>query len=259
MRGLDLPKYGLRQELHCHTVFCDGKNTPEQMVLAAIQKGLGRIGFSGHAPMIFPQDYPMSEQGAREYRSEISTLKQKYEGKIEILCGIEQDVYSVEPSEPYDYVIGSAHYIRVDGEYIPVDMEPDALTQACRRHFGGDFLALCEAYFATVARVAALAPDIVGHIDLIAKFNRGGALFDETHPRYLAAAYRAVDALLPTGACFEINTGAISRGYRDTPYPSLPILSYIKSRGGRLLLTGDTHAAEHLCYAFDEWKHLLEE
>ena len=105
--------------------------------------------------------------------------------------------------------------------------------------------------------MAELKPDIVGHIDLITKFIEQDALFDPNHPRYLAAAYRAVDALLPTGALFEINTGALSRGYRTTPYPAEPILAYIRERGGRVILTGDTHRAENLCYRFDEWNKLL--
>ena len=259
MSKLDLETYGTRQELHCHTTFCDGKSTPEEMVLAAIDKGLCRIGFSGHAPMCFPEEYPMSEQGAEDYRATVAALKDTYAGRIEILCGIEQDIYSVPIAKPYDYVIGAAHYIKVGGEYIPVDLEPQALTEGCRKHFGGDFLTMCEAYYLEVEKVAELKPDIIAHIDLITKFNQGGVLFDESHPRYLAAAYRAIDALIPTGAIFEINTGGISRGYRTAPYPSLPLLRYIRSKGGRVLLTGDTHQASNLCYAFEQWEHLLRE
>ena len=32
-----------------HTTWCDGKNTPEEMVAAALEKGFGAIGFSSHA------------------------------------------------------------------------------------------------------------------------------------------------------------------------------------------------------------------
>lgn len=258
MRRVDLGQYGLLQELHCHTTFCDGKSTPEQMVLAAIDKGLRRIGFSGHAPMIFPEDYPMSVPGARDYFGAVNALKERYADRIEILCGVEQDVYSLPVDQAYDYVIGAAHYIKVgDDEYIPADLQPELLVEGCRKHFGGDFYAMCEAYFAEVEKIAELSPDIVAHPDLIAKFNRGGVMFDESHPRYLAAARRAVDRLLPTGAIFEINTGGISRGYRDIPYPSQPILEYIRAKGGRVLLTGDTHSADRLCYAFESWAHLL--
>jgi histidinol-phosphatase (PHP family) len=118
-------------------------------------------------------------------------------------------------------------------------------------------LALCEAYFAGYEQLAKMKLDIVGHIDLISKFNRGGMLFDECDERYLAAARRAVDALIPTGAYFEINTGVIPRGYRDIPYPAPAILEYIRSKGGKFILSGDTHRAENLCYGFDEWGKLI--
>ena len=32
------------QDFHMHTTFCDGKNSPEDMVLGAIEKGLKRVG-----------------------------------------------------------------------------------------------------------------------------------------------------------------------------------------------------------------------
>ena len=34
--------------LHCHTTFSDGKNTLEEMVVAAKKKGFGKIGISDH-------------------------------------------------------------------------------------------------------------------------------------------------------------------------------------------------------------------
>ena len=37
------------QNLHTHTTYCDGINTPEQIILTAIDKGFGAIGFSGHS------------------------------------------------------------------------------------------------------------------------------------------------------------------------------------------------------------------
>ena len=36
---------------HIHSNYCDGKNSLEEMVQAAIQEGLTSIGFTGHAPL----------------------------------------------------------------------------------------------------------------------------------------------------------------------------------------------------------------
>lgn len=242
------------QDLHTHTTYCDGKNTPEEMVQAAIAKGLARIGFSGHCYTFFDERYCMSIPNVIKYMTEINALKEKYRGKIEIRCGVEQDYYSNFSRMGFDYVIGSVHYIKVGEEYIPVDETPALLTEAAKKHFGGDFYALAEEYFRTVGEVLAkTGGDIIGHFDLISKFNEGGRLFDESHPRYVAAYKSAIDRLLPYGKPFEINTGAISRGYRTHPYPSAAQIKYIAENGGSFILTGDTHAAENLCYEFEKW------
>ena len=66
------------QNLHTHTVYCDGKNTPEEMVTAAIELGFDTIGFSGHAPTKFNIDWDMDEEALKAYKNEIKILKDKY-------------------------------------------------------------------------------------------------------------------------------------------------------------------------------------
>ena len=38
----------MKQNLHTHSIFCDGKDTIEEMTLEAISKGFDILGFSGH-------------------------------------------------------------------------------------------------------------------------------------------------------------------------------------------------------------------
>ncbi|MBE6968950.1 MAG: histidinol-phosphatase HisJ family protein [Ruminococcaceae bacterium] len=239
-------------DLHVHTTFSDGKSTPEEVVLSAIGKGMKRLGFSDHSYTAFDERYCMKKERIGEYKRCIAELKEKYIDRIEILCGIEQDLYSAEATDDYDYVIGSVHYILVNGEYIGVDESEETLLCAAERHFGGDLIALTEEYWRTVARVAEeTEADVIGHLDLISKFNEGGRLFDESDPRYVAAAKLAVDQLLKADKPFEINTGAISRGYRTTPYPSAFLRQYILENGGAFIYSSDSHAAETLMFAFN--------
>lgn len=240
------------RDLHVHTVFSDGKNTPEEMVREAIARGMETIGFSDHAYTAFDESWCMKKGDIPLYRACIGALKAQYAGRINILCGIEQEYYSEEPTEGYDYVIGSVHYLRAGEAYIPVDESPEILLAAAEKHFGGDIYALIEEYYRTVSRVVQkTGADIIGHFDLISKFNEAGALFDEADPRYIAASRAAADALLKTGKPFEINTGAISRGYRTAPYPSKALRDYIRQKGGSFLLSSDSHAKESLCFGFD--------
>ncbi len=226
---------------HTHTRYCDGKDSPEELVLEAIALGCGELGFSGHSFVPF-DDCCMSVEGTEAYKREIRALRERYAGQIKILLGVEQDYYSPMPTEDYEYVIGSVHYVCKDGEYLPVDLSRDAQIRIVREHYAGDFYAFAEDYYALVGEVRRKTGcDIVGHFDLITKFNEDGSLFDTSHPRYRAAARKALDRLCRKPVIFEINTGAIARGYRTTPYPEPFILEELQRRGMPLILSSDCH------------------
>ena len=244
----------IRGDYHVHTSFCDGSCPPEEMVRAALEKGMDAIGFSGHSHTAFDESWCMSPAGTEAYRAEIARLKARYAGKIRIFCGVEQGLYSDAPAAAYDYVIGSLHYLRAGDAYLPVDESAAHQTDAAARYFGGDIYAFAEAYYSQLAHIqASTGCGVIGHFDIVAKFNEGGALFDERHPRYVAAWRAAAEKLLQSGALFEINTGAIARGWRSVPYPAPPILDYLIGRGARFLLSGDAHRTEGLCFGFDDW------
>ena len=248
----------IAKDLHMHTAYCDGKDTPEDMVLSAVDKGLDTVGISSHSYTFFDESYCMQKEDIPRYIAELRYLRAKYFDRIHVLCGVEQDYYSDWPTDEFDYIIGSVHYIKVGDEYIPVDESVEILRAAVQKHFGGDVYALCELYFDTVADVVEKTRcDIIGHFDLISKFIEREPLFDAGHPRYVkawkAAAYRLVTYDVP----FEINTGAISRGYRTQPYPDEEMIAYIKAKGGRLILSSDAHSKENIAYIFEKYESLL--
>lgn len=245
-------------DLHVHSVFSDGRDTPRDIVISAIEKGVKTLGFSDHSYTEFDERYCIQRDKQAEYIRTINELKNEFSDKIEILCATEQDFYSTAPTTGYDYVIGSVHYVLIDGKYIPVDETADILKQAADKYFSGDILSLCEAYFENVGEVYEKTKcDIVGHFDLITKFNEQEQLFDENDPRYIRAYRKAVDKIIKGCKVFEINTGAISRGYRTTPYPSENIRSYIRQKGGKFILSSDSHQKETLCFEFDKFRNLL--
>lgn len=242
------------KDYHVHTTYCDGKSTAEETVKAAISRGVHTLGFSGHSYTSFDTDYCMTPEKTEKYIDEISFLKEKYGDRINILCGIELDAYSDIDVSRFDYAIGSAHYIKKDGCYIPVDLSADILFCAAAEHFGGDIYALTEAYYETVLLLKDKKIDIIGHFDLITKFNQNSVMFDEQHPRYINAAVKAIDVLIQKNIPFEINTGVIIRGYKDKPYPSDFILDKITEKGGRFLLNSDSHRSDMLCFEFEKWR-----
>ncbi|MBQ0101224.1 MAG: histidinol-phosphatase [Firmicutes bacterium] len=247
----------IKSDFHIHTTYCDGKNTPREIVEKALELGMETLGFSEHAPTR-AQSSSLTIEKARLYREEINALKEEYRGRLNILCGIEQNYFSEDSTEGYDYVIGSVHFFLLDGKYVPVDWDAEKLNSAADRYFGGDIYALAEAYFRTESQVVEkTGADIIGHFDLISKFIDCGFNIDVNSERYVSAWKKAADRLLTYGKPFEINTGAMSRGYRSSPYPNFQMIDYIKSRGGKLILTSDSHRAATLMYGFDKYEYLL--
>lgn len=243
--------------IHTHTVYCDGKNTPEEMILSAIEKGFSSLGFSGHAYMPHNDTYCMSPDKTLKYIDEINTLKEKYKDKIEIYLGCECDLTSIIDRPKYDYIIGSVHFAKAaDGALCEVDHSEDMFINYVNNYFDGDYLKFAKSYYESVAQIGKLKPDIVGHVDLIVKYNEGNKYFDQTCKKYLDMAFDAIDAIMPDCDLFEINTGAISRGY-NTIYPAPPLLKRLCEKGARITLTSDCHDADFLDCSYRESVEIL--
>lgn len=241
------------QNLHTHTSFCDGKNTVEEMINSAINKGMASIGFSGHALTPHDTSYCMSAENTLKYAEEIIIAKDKYADKIKVYLGLEQDYFSSEPTIDTDYIIGSVHYVLKNGEYIPVDESKEILLSAVGRLYNGDVYSFLADYYKLEENVHhKTGCDIVGHIDLPEKFNSDGSLFDRKNPRYISAYKKAVDKLISQGMIFEINSGAISRGYTALPYPHTDILKYIAENNGKITISSDSHDISTIDFWFDK-------
>ena len=241
---------------HSHTCFCDGADAPEELVREAIRLGCPELGFSGHSHIPF-DDCCMTLEGTERYKAEIRRLREKYAGEIRIWLGIEQDIFGDLPTEDYEYVIGSVHYVYRDGRYLSVDESEAAFRAHVEQAYHGDVYAFAEDYYALVAQVwEKTGCRIVGHFDLFTKYNEDDRLFDTACPRYRRAALDALDALADKPVLFEINTGAISRGYRRTPYPAPWLLEELQARGAGLILSSDCHRKEDLLCALEPWRDL---
>ena len=246
------------QNLHTHTTYCDGTLSAEEMVVAAIQKSGGSIGFSEHSFVPFDLEYSIKLEDTPSYIREVNTLKEKYKDSIEIYLGLEMDYFTEKIPDGMDYIIGAVHHVEKDGNYITIDGFAEHLHKMAAEHFGGDYYAMAESYFETVANVVQnTGADIIGHFDLIAKNNVNGSMFDEMHPRYINAAVSAMEKILKECKIFEIYTGAMYRRGSSTPYPAVHLLKELQKRGGEVILSSDSHTAESLYYKFDEMRELV--
>ncbi len=240
-----------KSNIHTHTTYADGKNTPEAMIEAALALGFHTLGFSEHGHAAY-DDCSMPASREAEYRAEILRLRQRYAGRLTVLLGYEHDWFAPADLSPYAYVIESVHYVCRDGEYLCVDNTRDILVDGIRRLYGGDPYALCRDYFRTVAESCGGGARVLGHMELVMKFNERRDLFDDGDPRYLKCALEAADRAAESGMLVEINTGAIARGYRTRPYPGEAILRHLAERHVPIIITSDCHDARYLDCGFSD-------
>ncbi len=248
-----------KQNLHTHTTYADGKNEPEELVLEAIKRGFSSIGFSEHSFMHFV-DYPqqLTIEDMPKYIGQIHDLKEKYKDVIDIFCGLEYDMYSFVPTNDLDYLIGSVHYLKFGDDRRGFDRSLEEAQNFINLNFGGDAMKFAKRYFEAITWLPKAADfDIIGHFDLITKNNEHGHFIDTSSKEYLNAGFEAIHALKGKIPLFEVNTGAISRGFRTSPYPQPEFLREFKECGFGAVITSDCHDKNFLDCHFKEAEELL--
>ncbi len=245
-------------DYHTHTTYCDGDNTPEEMLLTAIDKGLKYYGFSSHSHLFFDEDWNMSLDSQKQYVSEILSLKEKYKDKITVLLGTEYDLLSDNDLTPFEYVIGSCHSIIKDGNYISVDHSEKTFIECTEKFYGGDYYEFIRAYYSLMASAAEKKEfTFYGHFDLITKYNKNGKFFDDTSPEYLNPMYKALEILAKSGKPFELNTAATYRHSDTEPTKSaVKWLSALSELGGKIIINSDSHRAHRIGFNFEAAERL---
>ena len=214
----------LKSSVHVHSKLCDGKNTLDEIAVTAWRNGLQTLGFSGHSHTPCDLEYCMTQSRTALYKAQVAKLKERYAGKLDILCGLEWDLFSDDDPTQYDYWIGSTHYVKgpKTGKYYEIDWREEDL-------------------------------------DLIKKINGGNKFFDENDPRYTAAANSALMAAARNRCVLEVNTSAAYRGFRKDYFPSDAILKDWLVLSGNVVLTADVHDVKALTYGFEDAAAKLKE
>lgn len=248
---------------HAHTVFCHGKDTVEDMVKAAVQQGMGAFGLSGHSMLPFGSTWHIAPREHEAYCAEVRRVADQYAGQIAVLLGFEADFIPSVCAPDFgnyahlapDFLIGSVHYVRGGQGYFEADGVPAQTRERIRRYFGGDVKKAVQAYFdAEREMLRTCAFTFIGHCDLIRIQNGTWAaepLFDEADGWYREELRLTAQAIASAGVCVEINTGALSRGYLDVPYPAPPFLELLRERGVPVTFASDAHTSEHVSYGYE--------
>jgi len=241
----------INKNLHTHTSYCDGKGTAEEYIIAAIEKQMTCIGFSGHAPVPFKSWWNMSNENFKNYIKDISFLKEKYINKIEIYLGIEADYIKgiVKPDDfiPYnlDYTIGSIHYLNAGKSATPWDfiISPSVFKKGLEELYKKNIKKLIRDYYEQMMLLADnKSVDIIAHFNQINKFNKNNIYFDETEKKYLQIVRESLEYISSKEKIIEINTRGKFKKLSNEFYPSINILKICKELNINITLSADAHS-----------------
>jgi histidinol-phosphatase (PHP family) len=248
--------------------FCrHAKGELQPVIERAIEAGFTHYGLSEHCPRYRKEDLFVGEEdlGARglisafaEYAQHAFALRERYAERIEILVGFETErlppadwdvrMRALRQSAPFEYIVGSVH--DVDGTYVDYKLEQ---TRALAEELGGQD-ALHARYFDAVTElVETLEPEVVGHIDLVRKFDGPSARFSPSVYKHIE---RTLEAVRAHRGVLDVNCGAHRRGLSPV-YPLPEILARACQMGIGVTLGDDGHGAHDVGVGLDACMHAI--
>lgn len=251
-----------RFNLHTHSVFSDGKSTPEEVVTEALRQGMTTLGFSDHSPVPFENTFAIKDNEVRNYVETINSLKEKYKDQIDIYCsmemdfipGIVKDFKKTKETFSLDYMIGSVHLVgnNVERLWFIDGSKWETYDEGLFNYYDGDIKKGVRAFFHQYNEmIETEAFDIVGHFDKIKMHNRG-RYFSEDDKWYRDYLMETLTLIKEKSLIVEVNTRGIYKKRSDDFYPSTWVLPIMNQMGVPVVISSDSHKSEELSLCFKE-------
>lgn len=246
-------------DYHVHTKRCGHAcGEDREYIEAAIKKGLNEMGFADHvprfydpAPGVLVTERGMAWDHLEEYVRAVTTYQEEYREiairlglEVDFVPGLEEAVAEIGQMYPWDYLIGSVHFIpKWNYGYILRDKEHEPSE-------------IFHEYFQLVAEAAESGLyDFLGHIDLPKR------VFTQLSNEKMYAMYQPLAARIGrAGAAIEVNTSGMrgSRTEADGIYPDIRLLSLCREHGVQVTLGSDAHRPSDVAMDFDRALELLQ-
>jgi histidinol-phosphatase (PHP family) len=223
-------------DYHMHSNFSsDSGASMRTMCESAIQKGIPEIGLTEHYDL-HPKERPVFYR-PETWWEEIERIRKSLEGRLVLRAGVEIGephrfpgaVQTLLDRYPYDFVIGSLHYVGDDFMF-------DNRLLARR---GAD--EILQSYFLELGEMTRTAQfDILGHMDVPVR--NGKPIWGGYDPQRYEAPIRIVlQNCIDRGIALDVNSGGLRRPANNL-MPDLLILRWYREMGGqRLTLGSDAH------------------
>src|SRR5712671_286791 len=238
----------LPADYHMHTPLCrHAVGEPCDYARRAVELGLTEIGFSDHSPM--RQDnfdnWRMNNRQLDEYVAKVRLAQKKFPQltirlalEVDYLPGHEDWIRDLAARHPWDYFIGSVHYV---SESWDID-NPAKLSEWNNR----DAFEVWQIYFERLTQAAESGLfEIIGHADLPKKFgHRPTRDCTPLYKQFLAAAAKS-------GCAIELNTAGLRKDCKEI-YPSREILQLAFENRVPITFGSDAHAPGEVGMNFAE-------
>lgn len=245
----------LPPDLHMHTPLCrHATGEPVDYARRALELGLTEIGFTDHSPM--PRDnfddWRMRADQLDEYVEKVRRAQKEFPQlnirlglEVDYLPGYEDWIRDLASRHPWDYFIGSVHYV---SETWAVD-NPYQLAEWKSR----DAWEVWTIYFARLTMAAETGLfEIIGHADLPKKFGyRPARDCTPLYEKFLSAAKKHHCAL-------DVNTAGLRKECQEI-YPSRELLQLAFQKGVPIAFGSDAHAPEEVGMDFTQAVQLAHE
>lgn len=245
---------------HTHSNLCDGSASLEEYIEQAIKKNIPSLGFSGHAPIPYKNEWTMTLEKLEEYFRSLKKLKRYYDDQIEIYTGLEVDFIPDLCGPSYfnradlDFIIGSVHILGKynEAEAWEIDYSDTKFKQGLELLFNNSIKGLVTKYYEHIAKMVLNdPPEIIGHLDLIKKFNVNNRYFDETDIWYKDLIYDTLSVISKSNCIVEMNTRGMYKGITNTLYPSSWIINECCKLKIPITLNADVHEPEELSKGYE--------
>lgn len=233
-------------DLHSHTTFSDGRSSHQEMINAAIEKGIGIYGITDHLcfhtnPWTTPPErFEEMRQLFKELKATTTATKLLFGMEVDYVIGCEEQVVRLKEENGWDYIIGSVHYI---GDW---NIDSNA-----NDWIGKDYNASHVEYYRLLEMmVESRLYNIVGHLDLPKKYGTFPTIdFTDT-------IARIGKKIVESNMAYEINTAGRIKPCNEL-YPAPRYVKVLHDLGADVTLGSDAHHHGNVAQFFDEAIGLL--
>jgi histidinol-phosphatase (PHP family) len=255
---------------HSHSLFSDGKATPEEFIKSAVSRKFTAFGFSCHSPVHFYTRWNMDAGRLDEYLLEIARIRESYKDIIEVYAGLELDYFEGVPYLPVselkkkgcDYILGSVHFIDryPDGSWFSFDGKPEIFFNSVETIYKNDFRKVITGYYEkTRQMIDKDCPDVIAHMDKIKMHNTVRPYFDEETEWYRKQVKDTLDIIAEKGCIMEVNTRGLYKHVPPLLYPGLWVIKQAYLRKIPVMLNSDSHHPDDIESGFTETAMLLKQ